>query len=99
MDQNSMTFLLSHDAKAQRVARLDGYPLIGEVRPIIVVHVEVQSRSFIELDADDVDHAKRLVKTWIRDRGNISARFHFVTKDGSLTLPSKIFDFRDFDDA
>ncbi len=94
----TMTFLLSHDAKAGRVQRINGYAAVGQVKPSHVVHVETSSHEFIELDADDANHAKRLVEAWIKTMGKLTARYHFVKTDGTLALGSRIYDFRDFQD-
>ena len=79
----TLSFLLSADAAEQRMA---------ERKPAFVVHVETSSDMsvadrFIELDADDADHAGNLADAWVDRMGNASAAIRRVMPDGTLHKP------------
>jgi len=63
-----------------------------ERRPAFVVHCEMhdtlspgREAGFEELDADDLDHAERLRKTWLTKIGAITAAVRKVGPDGRLS--------------
>lgn len=95
---NTAAFLHSTEAAPIRRARLDGYAKLDMTVPTMVVHVETD-RGMVELDADDKNHAQRMIDAWIGKMGHKSARFYTVTPDGALILPSAIYDFRDYSEV
>ena len=82
----SLSFLLSADAAEQRII---------ERKPAFVVHVETSSDMsiadrFVELDADDAEHAGNLADAWVDIMGNASAAIRRVMPDGTLHKPCLI---------
>lgn len=83
----SLSFLLSSDAAAQRMAQR---------KPRFVVHAEMisgldrNSDRFQEIDADDLAHAHNLARHWIDKFGAASAAIRRVDPDGSLNKPCHI---------
>mgnify|MGYP000023512927 FL=1 len=80
---HSLSFLLSADAAEQRMI---------ERKPAFVVHVETSSDMsaadrFVELDADDAEHASNLADAWVNSMGNASAAIRRVMPDGTLHKP------------
>lgn len=80
---HSLSFLLSADAAGQRIV---------ERKPAFVVHVETSSDMgvadrFVELDADDAEHAGNLADAWVDRMGNASAAIRRVMADGTLHAP------------
>ena len=72
---SSITFLSSGQAASERmIAR----------RPAWVVHAETSADLFVELDADDQDHAHRLAAHWVTNGLAMTAAAHRVFPDGSL---------------
>ncbi len=79
----SISFLLSADAAGQRMI---------ERKPAFVVHVETSSNMsvadrFVELDADNMEHAGNLADAWVDRMGNASAAIRRVMPDGTLHKP------------
>jgi len=79
----SLSFLLSADAADQRMI---------ERKPAFVVHVETDSDMsvadrFVELDAEDAEHAGNLADAWVDRMGNASAAIRRVMADGTLHKP------------
>ena len=79
----SLSFLLSADAASQRMI---------ERKPAFVVHVETSSDMavadrFVELDADDAEHAGNIADAWVDRMGNASAAIRRVMADGTLHQP------------
>jgi len=82
----SLSFLLSSDAASARMV---------ERKPAFVVHVETHGDAsiadrFVELDADDIEHAGNLANAWVNRMGNSSAAVRRVMPDGTLHAPSWI---------
>lgn len=64
-------------------------------KPSFVVHVECHSdfeidERFIELDADDLNHAVALAHHWVRVLGKTSAAVRQTFENGRLKSPSLI---------
>lgn len=95
---HTIQFLFSAEAAKGRAARVQDYRKNAMTIPTHVVHVEVKSHEFIELDADNSEHAVRLIDAWIGQMGNMTARYHSILEDGTLDFPSRIYDFRDYSD-
>jgi hypothetical protein len=53
-------------------------------KPAWIVHCEVSCYAFVELDADDPDHARAIAKTWVKNGTAISAAVRRVFPDGTL---------------
>lgn len=84
----SLSFLLSSAAASQRANR--------EPSARFVVHAEVvsgmdrESERFVEIDADDVEHAHTLARHWIDTFGAISAAVRRKEPNGALHKPCYI---------
>jgi hypothetical protein len=83
-------FLLSPDAAAQRMI---------ERKPKVVVHVELASDRFEELDADDLDHGHRLADNWVTNMRAISAAVRPVLSTGMLGKIDGSIHAADLEDA
>ncbi len=75
----SISFLRSSEAAEQRMISR---------KPAWVVHAEVESGLFVELDADDADHAHRLAANWCERGAAISASARRALHNGTLCRPS-----------
>lgn len=71
----ALSFLLGSEAAEMRTQRA----------PKFVVHVELFSGKFTELDAEDVDHGHRLACDWCEREAAQSAAVRRVFDDGSLS--------------
>jgi hypothetical protein len=78
-----MDFLLGYEAQTGRRARLAAYTSMN-TKMAFVVHVEVKSNEFVELDADSEQHAHDLMDSWIDTMGNMSAAMRRVFPNGSV---------------
>lgn len=89
----SLSFLLSSEAAVQRATRSTAS---------FVVHAETvsgldrETERFVEIDADDVDHAHNLARHWVDVFGAVSAAVRRRDPDGTLHKPcwiaSEVFD-------
>ena len=83
----SLSFLLSDTAATKRAARADAQ---------FVIHAEVvsgldrESDRFVEIDADDADHAYRLARHWVDTFGAVSAAVRRRDANGKLHKPCHI---------
>ena len=62
-----------------------------------VVWCELSNSNLVELDANDSNHAIRLIESWLKSDDCITASYRTVNKDGTLGKCIRIFDnFKDY---
>ena len=57
-----------------------------------VVWCELSNSNLVELDANDSNHAIRLIESWLKSDDCITASYRTVNKDGTLGKCIEIFD-------
>ena len=85
---HSLSFLLSSEAASARMA---------DRKPAYVCHMEVDTMSnapMVELDADDLTHARTLAASWLTNGRASSVGIRNVNADGTLGA-AEIMDYRD----
>ena len=77
---HTISFLLSSDAASMRRHRVYS----GENVSAFVVHCEVSSGEFQELDAESLENGHTIASVWCKNGMAISAAVRRVWPDGSL---------------
>lgn len=93
-----MAFLsdfFSFEANQNRKVRVASADEVGEIIRY-VVHAEVYTDNlgcqFVEMDAEDREHADNLSRAWCEHFGAISCAVRAINEDGSLSKPIRYFD-------
>jgi len=91
---NFLSQYFSLEGRNARQSRMSQYVELG--KPFkFVVHAEVftdhQGYHFVELDAEDGNHADNLAKDWCKHFSAMSCAVRAVNSDGSLSKPFRYF--------